>query len=222
MRRSDRVAARPAWNYDRSELVADGVVHGIGIVLGVAGAIALLIMAGHMSGGTRVASVLIYGFGLLTMLGISAAYNLWPVSPVKWLLRRFDHSAIYVLIAATYTPFLAQVKASFVTTGVLILVWSVAAVGVALKLLLPGRLDRFSIVLYLLLGWCGVVAYDAVLAPLPGPTLWLLAAGGLLYSAGLVFHLWENLRFQNAIWHGFVLLAAACHYIAVLQYSTLT
>jgi hemolysin III len=141
---------------------------------------------------------------------------MWPTTGAKWLLRRFDHSAIYVLIAGTYTPLLAQMKA-LTSAGLNIGIWSVAAIGVLLKLLLPGRFERLSIVLYLLLGWSGVIAYDAAMSTLPSSTLWLIAAGGGLYSMGLVFHFWQRLRFQNAIWHAFVVLAAVCHYIAVVN-----
>jgi hemolysin III len=151
------------------------------------------------------------------MLGLSAAYNMWPVSGAKWLLRRFDHSAIYVLIAGTYTPFLAQIKAGLTSSGLNIGIWSAAAIGVVLKLLLPGRFERVSIILYLLLGWSGIISYDAAASALPSSTLWLIAAGGALYSTGLIFHLWQRLRFQNAIWHAFVVLAAVCHYLAVVN-----
>jgi hemolysin III len=150
------------------------------------------------------------------MLGISAAYNVYPVCRTKWLLRRLDHSAIYVLIAATYTPFLATTELTMASAGLLAAVWLVAIGGVLLKLLLPGRLDRLSVALYLLLGWAGAAAYP-VMATLPSSTLLLIAAGGVLYSAGVGFHLWESLRFQNATWHAFVLVAAGCHYTAVLD-----
>jgi hemolysin III len=159
----------------------------------------------------------VYVTGLLAMLGLSATYNLWPVSPVKWVLRRFDHSAIYVLIAATYTPFLTEMNDRVVAIALMIGVWSVAIAGIAIKVFFPGRFDRLSVGLYLALGWSGVIAYDSVVASLPTSTLWFIAAGGLLYSLGVIFHVWERLRFQNAIWHSFVLLAAACHYTAVLD-----
>jgi hemolysin III len=142
---------------------------------------------------------------------------MWPVSPRKWLLRRFDHAAIYLLIAATYTPFIAQMKVEIATVGLLLAVWCLAIVGMVLKLALPGRLDRLSIGLYLLLGWSGMMAYEPVAATLPRSTLWLIAAGGMLYSTGVVFHLSERLRFQNATWHCFVLMGALCHYTAVLD-----
>jgi hemolysin III len=205
------------WNYDRTELLADGVVHAIGVALALIGAVLILVVVSRdVTEGPKTASVLIYATGLLTMLGLSAAYNLWPLSPTKWLLRRFDHSAIYLLIAATYTPLIVQMKVEMTTVGLLVGVWSMAIVGIVLKLVFPGRLDRLSIGLYLLLGWSGMMAYEGF-ATLPRLALWLIAAGGMLYSAGVLFHLWERLRFQNAIWHGFVLIGACCHYAAILD-----
>ena len=205
------------WEYDRAEILADGVIHVSGVVLGAAGVAVLVAAAAQVAGPWELTSVLIYGGGLLTVLTVSALYNLWPLTPRKWLLRRFDHSAIYLLIAGTYTPFLIQMKGGFQTMAWLAGIWATALAGMALKLAWPGRFDRLSIVLYLLIGWSGVLAYEAVVASLPVTTLWLLAAGGLLYTTGVVFHLWRGLRFQNAIWHAFVLAAAGCHYGAVLD-----
>jgi hemolysin III len=214
---SDGLPSGLTWNYDREELLADGVVHAIGVGLALVGAVLLIIVSGDSTQAVKTSSVLIYAAALLTMLGLSAAYNMWPVSPRKWLLRRFDHAAIYLLIAATYTPFIARMKVEIATVGLLLAVWCLAIVGIVLKLALPGRLDRFSIGLYLLLGWSGMMAYEPVAATLPRSTLWLIAAGGMLYSTGVVFHLSERLRFQNAIWHCFVLMGALCHYTAVLD-----
>src|SRR5436190_203309 len=128
----------------------------------------------------------------------------------------FDHSAIYLLIAGTYMPFLAQMKSALVSAGLGVGVWVSAVIGMALKLALPGRFDRLAVVLCLLLGWSGVIAYDSLASALPSASLWLLAIGGILYSVGALFHVWRGLRFHNAIWHGFVLIAASCHYSAVL------
>jgi hemolysin III len=203
------------WDYDRGEIIADGVVHAIGIVLGLIGAVAIVVIAVETDR-IDVAPVVIYVIGLLAVLGLSAAYNMWPVSPTKWLLRRFDHSAIYLLIAGTYTPFLVQMKNAVASFGLGAGLWVSALIGVTLKLALPGRFDRLAIVLCLLLGWSGAIVYESFTSAIPGPSLWLLAIGGILYSVGTLFHVWEGLRFQNAIWHGFVLLGAACHYSAVL------
>jgi hemolysin III len=213
---TDRPMKGFAWPYTRAEIIVDGVVHALGVGLGIIGAFFLVVLAAHSARRVEVASVVIYVAGLLAVLGLSAAYNMWPVTPAKWLLRRFDHSAIYLLIAGTYTPFIAQMKSGIASFGLLFGVWLTALLGIALKLLLPGRLDRLAVVLYLLIGWSGVIAYDAALAALPSSTLWLLATGGALYSVGVVFHVWRTLRFQNAIWHAFVLAAAFCHYLAVL------
>ena len=208
--------ASVTWDYDRVELVADGIVHAIGVSLGVVGAIVIVVLAANSARDADMPSIVIYTIGLLSMLGFSAAYNTWPISRAKWVLRRFDHSAIYVMIAGTYTAFIGQMRGDFVSISLLIGVWLTAVVGVTLKLLLPGRFDRLAVILYLILGWSGAVAYEPVVAVLPSLSIWLLVAGGALYSAGVVFHGWQSLRFQNAIWHGFVLVAACCHYSAIL------
>jgi hemolysin III len=205
------------WNNDRAELIADGVVHGLGVLAGLIAATVLIAFTAVYAGGRDVAVVSIYVAGLMTMLVLSATYNLWPVSPRKWLLRRFDHSAIYVLIAATYTPVIMQVKDNAFAVALLIGVWCVALIGVALKLVLPGRFDRLSIVLYLVMGWSGVTIYDDVVPSLSATALWFVVVGGAFYSFGVIFHTWRGLRFQNAIWHSFVLLGAACHYTAVFD-----
>jgi hemolysin III len=204
-----------SWHYDRAEIIADGVVHAIGVCLGLIGAVRLVVMAVKIER-IDVAPILVYVIGLITMLAFSAAYNMWPVSPVKWVLRRFDHSAIYLLIAGTYAPFVGQMKNTLASVGLGIGVWLSAAIGMALKLALPGRFERLAVILCLLLGWSGVIAYDSLASAIPRSSLWLLAIGGILYSLGTVFHVWRRLRFHNAIWHGFVLLAASCHYSAVL------
>ena len=201
------------WHYTPREIMADGVIHGLGVVLGLAGAVALVATAitAHLGLGER-AAVVVYAAALVLMLGVSAIYNLHPVSPRKWLLRRADHALIYLMIAGTYTPLVALVGSGSRAYGLLAMIWAVALVGIAVKLLLPGRFDRLSIVLYLLLGWSGLFAYESVIAALKPTALWLLAIGGGLYSIGVLFHVWRTLPFQNAIWHGFVLAATACHY----------
>lgn len=205
------------WDYDRHEILADGIVHALGVVSGLVAVIVLLVLAAPAVGVWELTSAAIYGMGLLAVLVVSATYNLWPVTPVKWVLRRVDHSAIYLLIAGTYTPFITQMRNEVTAIILLVGVWSGSIAGIALKLCLPGRFDRLAILLYLLLGWSGVMAYEAGLGSLPGSTLTLLAVGGLFYTVGVVFHVWEGLRFQNVIWHAFVLVAAACHYAAVLD-----
>src|SRR6202011_2360350 len=136
------------WHYDRAELIADGIVHAIGVVFGLIAATVLIVLAAVYARAIDVVAASIYVAGLLSMLVLSATYNLWPVSRAKWVLRRFDHSAIYLLIAATYTPFILQLKDSIFAVALLIGVWCVAAIGTVLKLVLPGRFDRVSVGLY--------------------------------------------------------------------------
>jgi len=211
------VAGAIRWNYDRAELIADGIVHGLGVSFGLIAATALIVLAAVFASAYEVVTASVYAAGLLAMLGLSAAYNLWPVSPRKWWLRRFDHSAIYILIAATYTPFFAQMQDGWLAAALLAGVWTVAAVGIVIKIRYPGRFDRVAVGLYLAMGWSGLMAYDAVFTTLPTLAVWLIGIGGALYTLGVIFHAWQRLRFQNAIWHSFVLLGAACHYTAVLD-----
>lgn len=208
-----RADASVARLYDRAELWADGIVHVAGVILAVSGAIALLWYFSGSTAPVLYISALIYASSLVAALSISAIYNIWPVSPVKQFLRRFDHSMIYVLIAGTYTPFIMKMGEG--ANWHLGVVWLIAFCGITLKLCLPGRFDRLAILLYLALGWSGVLIYDQLLQFLSLPVMALIIAGGIIYSLGVIFHVWERLRFQNAIWHSFVITGAALHYGAV-------
>ncbi len=201
------------WEYDRAETTVDAVIHVGGIVLAVAGAIAIIATSVLLTDSQRVAAVSVYAATLVVALSASAAYSMWPVGPMKWKLRKYDHAAIYLLIAGTYTPFTLMMGER--GPWLLTFVWIVATVGAILKLVFPGRYPRFSIGLYLGLAWSGVLMVDNLLDSLPMGVFWLLLAGGLIYSAGVPFHLWQKLRFHKAIWHAFVLAAAIIHYNAV-------
>src|SRR6185369_9974752 len=137
------------WNYDRAEIIADGVVHIVGVCFGLVAATVLIVLAAVYASTLDIVVSSVYVAGLLAMLGLSATYNLWPVSRAKWILRRFDHSAIYALIAATYTPFIMEVKESLLAIVLLICVWCAAIAGIVLKLRFPGRFDRIAVGLYL-------------------------------------------------------------------------
>src|SRR5205085_3959191 len=150
------------WHYDRAELIADGVIHAIGVLCGIVAATVLVVLTVLYADATDIVGVSIYVAGLLSMLVLSATYNLWPISPAKWLLRRFDHSAIYLLIAATYTPFILEVKDSVFALVLLAGLWCVALLGIVLKLLYPGRFDRVAVGIYLAMGSCGIMLSDSV------------------------------------------------------------
>ena len=195
--------------YTRNEIRADALVHGAGILAALAGSIVLLAHVG-------VSWVLTaYVVCLLMMLASSAAYNLTPPSQLKWLLRRFDHSAIFLLIAGTYTPLLPFLPDAGQSWTLALVTWLGAAFGIAMKFVFPGRFDRLAILVYLALGWVGITAASAFAQVLPPQVLNLIIAGGILYTAGVIFYIWESLKFHNAIWHGFVAAAAACHFAAI-------
>lgn len=195
--------------YTRNEIRADALVHGAGILAALASSIALLVHAGVTWGLAG------YVFCLIMMLASSAAYNLTPPSRLKWILRRFDHSAIFLLIAGTYTPLLPFLPDAAQGWTLGLVTWLGAALGIAMKFIFPGRFDRLAILVYLALGWLGATAAGAFMQVLPPQTLNLIIAGGLLYTAGVIFYIWESLKYHNAIWHGFVAAAAGSHFAAI-------
>jgi hemolysin III len=202
--------------YDLQEIVADGIVHGIGIALALVGATALIFYVTLWGSLSAIAAAWVYVIGLVLCLTISFTYNIWPHSRVKWILRRLDHSAIFILIAATYTPLLQRGIDNPWIAANLAFVWVMAILGIYLKFRYPGRYDRVAILLYLAMGWSGVMVAETLSYYVAPITLYLIVAGGVIYSLGVIFHVWEKLRFQNAIWHGFVVTASAIHYVAVM------
>lgn len=197
------------------ELLADAIVHAVAFLAGLIAVTVLMVEVvrrGDVAGSLALG---VYAAGLLALFGFSAAYNLAPQSPVKRLLRRFDHSAIFLMIAGTYTPLLIQLESRALAAGLAAVVWTGALVGIALKIAVPHRFERASLIAYVALGWVIVVALGPLAAALPPVAFVLVLVGGLLYTAGIIFHLWESLKFQSAIWHGFVAVAAGCQFAAI-------
>lgn len=197
------------------ERAADNIVHVVGVMLGLAAVLSLLVAACWHLPLPSTASVVVYGAGLLSMLGFSAAYHMLPVPEWKDRLRRLDHAAIFVKIAGTYTPFAAIKIGGTAGWALLTTVWAVAMLGAAGKLVLASTWDRLAVPLYLVLGWTGVLMVAPLAQSVTNIVLVLLTLGGILYTAGVVFHLWRSLPYQNAIWHVFVLAGTACHFGAV-------
>jgi hemolysin III len=203
--------------YSHGELIADGSVHAAAIVAGVIGFSVLfqkIATRGDLGDGLAMA---VYAAGFFFLFGFSCAYNMAPPSRAKTILRRFDQASIYLMICGTYTALLSQARLSLSVVTLAALVWIAALAGASLKLFMPGRFDRFSVRLYLALGWSAVFAVEPLAAALPFDALALILVGGVIYSAGVAFYLWENLKFQNAIWHAFVTVAAAFQLVGVLE-----
>ncbi|WP_298847964.1 hemolysin III family protein [uncultured Ruegeria sp.] len=203
---------RPA--YSRTERISDGVVH----VLGVSSALIAVPMLITMTIYYRYdqAAVLgasIYGVTLILMLTLSALYNMIESEEWRGFLQRLDHSGIYVKIAGTYTPFL--LLSGTQPPGLLLGLWSSATLGSLLKMLDPNRFRWFGLALYLLMGWAAVWAGQSMLADLSPTIVTLMIAGGLVYTAGVVFYLLDWLPFHNTIWHVFVLIGSVLFFAAV-------
>ena len=222
---TDTAPIRVARVYSRAEHIADAVIHVIGVVAALTAVPVLVTLAVTLRGdGPLVAAVSIYGVSLIAMFACSAGYNIASIRlaggrALDWL-RRLDHAAIFVKIAGTYTP-LAVIAGGTTGRWLLIGVWSGAALGSLAKLLAPWGWERLSLALYLALGWAFVLAAGPVSAAISQATLTLIVAGGLLYSFGVIFHVWAGLPFQNAIWHLFVLVASFVFYAAIIVEVTL-
>ena len=210
-------ADRPLYpRYRPEEIRADRRVHVVGLAVGSLGVVGLLTAASLRGDAWLVFGVAIYALGLLAMLSLSASYNLANPSPLKENLRRFDHAAIFTMIAGTYTPFFLNRVGGAWAAGMLSFVWAVALAGALLAITAPRRYEKIQIAVYLLLGWTVVIAWQPLGEHISQTAGHLLLAGGFVYSLGVPVHLWRSLRYNNAIWHALVLIAAACHYTAVL------
>ena len=207
-----RMMKRP---FSVGELLADGVVHTLALLVGLIAFSELLYHVLLRADFGLFAALAVYAAGFFLMFGFSLAYNMAPPSALKWLLRRFDHSAIYVMIAGTYTAILAQFEPGPMVWVLGSVVWTGAVLGVVAKLALPGRYDRLSVVAYIALGWMGVMAIGPARASLPDVSLWLIVLGGITYVGGVAFYKWHRLRFHNAIWHLCVAVAAGLHFAAI-------
>ncbi|WP_068081549.1 PAQR family membrane homeostasis protein TrhA [Polycladidibacter stylochi] len=200
----------------RNEKIADGVIHVAGIAFGAAATTALTILLWAADDPARMVSIFIYAACLMTMLICSALYNLLAKENKLGILRRLDHSAIYLMIAGTYTPLCLMVLKGWVGITILSVVWVTAIAGAAIKILHLNQLERFAVPIYLALGWSGFLAIVPIYNESSTAGFVFLMLGGLLYSVGTLFYIAKKLPFQNAIWHGFVLAAAVCHFVTIV------
>jgi len=206
----------------RGEEIANGLTHGVGAVLAVVG-LAVLALSASRHGTTRaVVGCVVFGAALVVLYSSSTLYH--SVGPgharAKAVLRVIDHSAIFLLIAGTYTPFTLVSLWGPWGWALFGVVWGLALAGITLRLALQRRPTALFLALYLAMGWCIVLAAKPLLAAVAPGGIALLVAGGLAYSAGVVFYVWRR-PYHHAIWHAFVLAGSAFHYAAVLRYVAL-
>ena len=206
--------------YALSERIADGVMHGLGIGLTLAGAIGLLFWGIEGLPVGLSFSLGVYAVTLVLSFVTSGCYHMSPWPHLQPMLRRFDHAAIYILIAGTMTP-IAVMAGSALATVQIVLVWTLALVGAMRKVFWWSTPGRFGPVTYLAMGLSGALLFGDLAAIVPAPAIRLMVAGGALYVVGVVFFSWEKLKFAIAIWHGFVLSASACFFAAIVMSALL-
>lgn len=200
--------------FTRPERIADGVMHVAGVAFAVVGTVLLIIWATGQTDTTTIVGLTVYGAAMIASFVASTCYHFTPWEAARPALRRIDHAAIYVKIAGTYTPLVVMIGSAF-AYGVLALVWGLATFGVMMKLFFWGRPGRLGVALYVGMGWLSVALLSSLVPLISGTALTLMVAGGLIYSIGAVVFSLDGLRFQNAIWHGFVLVASLCFFAAI-------
>ena len=204
--------------YTFGEELAHALTHGIAALLAVAG-LTILVAKAAVWGGTRdIVAAAVFGSAMVMMYTASTLFHSIPLPRTKQVLRVIDHSLIYVLIAGSYTPYTLLALHGPLGWGLFSFTWGLAGVGILFKIFTTGKFEKLSLAIYLMMGWCGVAAAKPILHAVPSGGLWLLLAGGLCYSGGVAFYVWERLRYNHAIWHAFVMAGSACHFFSVLFY----
>jgi len=206
--------------YSEAEELVNRCTHGIGALLSLVGAIALISLAAEQNDRYRLVSACIYGGAMFVFYSISTLYHSVRKPHVRYLLNIMDHSSIYLMIAGSYTPFTLVTLRGPLGWSLFATVWGLGLAGAVLKLFTVHRLPTAGPLLYLALGWIVTVAWKPLSLALAANGLLLLFAGGAAYSIGVIFYFWDRLPFNHAIWHLFVLAGSACHFCSIFYYVT--
>ncbi len=208
----------PFSRYTLGEEIANSVIHGVGIVLGIAGLGVLTAFASLHGDAWHIVGCSIFGAALILLYTTSTLYHSIPLPRVKTVLRTLDHSAIFILIAGTYTPFLLVNLRGPWGWSLFGVIWGLALVGIVLRIVRGRRSTLLSVGLYVGMGWAVVAAIQPLLNNVAPGGLLLLLVGGLAYTLGVVFYVWKRLPYHHAVWHGFVLAGSIFHFFAILFY----
>lgn len=205
--------------YTLAEEIANSISHGIGLVFGIVGLVLLLVQATDSNASTMaIASYSLYGGSMILLFLASTLYHAIPHQRAKVWLKKFDHCAIYLLIAGTYTPFLLVGLDSPLARGLMTVIWGLALLGILFKLTIAHRFKVLSLVTYLTMGWLSLIVIYQLATRLSVGGVTLLAVGGLVYSLGVIFYVCKRIPYNHAIWHGFVLGGSLCHFLAIYLY----
>ncbi|MCS0432452.1 PAQR family membrane homeostasis protein TrhA [Vibrio diabolicus] len=205
--------------YSQREELANTITHGIGMIFGIVGLILLLIKAIDQQADTlTLASMAVYGASIIVLFLASTLYHAIPHPSAKRWLKTFDHCAIYLLIAGSYTPFLLVSLRTPLAFGLMIVIWTIALLGIIMKVAFVYRFKKLSLMTYLVMGWLSLIVIYQLAINLDIGGLTLLAAGGIVYSLGVIFYVAKRIPFNHAIWHGFVLAGCVCHFFAIYYF----
>jgi hemolysin III len=217
---TDRTHPQTRWRQSLGEEIANGASHGVGLLAAAIGTPILLEAAWERGSISFIVGTAIFAATMLLLYLGSAVYHVWPRSPVKGALQVIDHSAIFFLIAGTYTPFALGPLRGMIGSLVLVLVWTLALLGVLMKTLKGvAHRPRFAVALYLGMGWLCLLIIRPLALAVPLATIVWIIAGGVVYTAGVVFFINDHKRYCHFVWHLFVLGGTSCHYFAVLTYA---
>jgi len=205
--------------YSFKEEVANSVTHGVGVVLGGVGLIFLLLKAIELNADPlTIVSMSIYGSSIIVLFLASTLYHAIPLQKAKRALKTFDHCAIFLLIAGSYTPFLLVSLRTPLAIGLMVAIWLIAIVGIIFKVLFVYRFKKLSLIAYLTMGWLSLIVIYQLALVLNVGGIVLLAAGGAAYTVGVLFYVANKIPFNHAIWHCFVLAGCLCHFLAIYFY----
>ncbi len=213
------MSANSPSEYSAKEEFANTLTHAFGMVLSIVGLVLLLIKSTtHNADALTLTSMSIYGTSMIVLFLASTLYHAIPYKRAKRALKTFDHCAIYLLIAGSYTPFLLVSLRTPLAVGLMAVIWGIALFGIVMKLAFVYRFKKLSLVTYLAMGWLSLIVIYQLAMNIEVGGLTLLAAGGVIYSLGVIFYVAKRIPYNHAIWHGFVLAGCACHFFAIYFY----
>ncbi len=202
--------------YSKAEEIANSLSHGVGVLFGVVGLTLLLVKSLNLGADVlTLISMTLYGSSIIVLFLASTLYHAIPYQKVKRALKTFDHCAIYLLIAGSYTPFLLVSLRTPLAIGLMIVIWIIALIGIIFKVAFVYKFEKLSLLTYLTMGWLSLIVIYQLAINLDIGGLTLLAVGGVIYSMGVIFYVSERIPFNHAIWHGFVLAGCICHFFAI-------
>jgi hemolysin III len=199
-----------------AEEIVNSITHGIGVLLSIAALVILVVMASLHGNVWHIVSFAIFGASLIILYTSSTLYHSFTGVKVKNVFARLDHASIFILIAGTYTPILLTTLRGLLGWILFGIIWGTAITGIVIRSIYLHKFRKLMVAVYLIMGWMFVFALKSVMSNMPSVSLWLLLAGGITYSLGVVFYALRNLRFGHGIWHLFVLGGSILHFFAIL------